>query len=305
MPIREIELENFKDKIINSSLDYPKSVNKNLFNLFFNYLGVASRGGGKTYNTVKIIKEYEKSKMFSNNGETPHKIRSILISPTYDANKNLWRNLKSLDENDIYEEYTEEILKNIIEDVKRIIDEVDIYNKYIEYYNLVEETSKEEIQLLLKLNPEIPLLLNKFNYETPAKVKKYFRYTSKPITFIILDDIMGSSALNRKSENLLKYWLIKNRHIFTSFFILVQSMKSVDKSIRLNCNLFYLGKFSNKKAILNDLFEEVSSILTEDQFSNLYNTAINSNDHGALMIDLTGSKKRFYNNLEKELLISS
>ena len=304
MSIREIELENFKDKIINSSLDYPKSVNKNLFNLFFNYLGVASRGGGKTYNTVKIIKEYEKSKMFSNNGETLHKIRSILISPTYDANKNLWRNLKSLDENDIYEEYTEEILKNIIEDVKGIIDEVDIYNKYIEYYNLVEETSKEEIQLLLKLNPEIPLLLNKFNYETPAKVKKYFRYTSKPITFIILDDIMGSSALNRKSENLLKYWLIKNRHIFTSFFILVQSMKSVDKSIRLNCNLFYLGKFSNKKAILNDLYEEVSSILTEDQFSNLYNTAINSNDYGALMIDLTGSKKRFYNNLEKELLIS-
>jgi hypothetical protein len=304
MSIREIELENFKDKIINSTLDYPKSVNKNLFNLFFNYLGVASRGGGKTYNAVKIIKEYEKSKMFSNSGETSHKIRTILISPTYDANKNLWKNLKSLDENDIYEEYTEEILKNIIDDVKGIIDEVDIYNKYIDYYKLIEETPKEEIQLLLKINPEIPFLLNKFNYETPSKVKKYFRYTSKPITFIILDDIMGSSALNRKSENLLKYWLIKNRHIFSSFFILVQSMKSVDKSVRLNCNLFYLGKFSNKKAILNDLYEEVSSILTEDQFSNLYNTAINSSEHGALMIDLTGSKKRFYNNLEKELLIS-
>lgn len=304
MAIREIELENFKDKISNSSLDYPKSNNKNLFNLFFNYLGIASRGGGKTYNAVKIIKEYEKSKMFSNNGETSHKIRTILISPTYDANKNLWKNLKSLDENDIYEEYREEILKNIIDDVKGIIDEVDIYNKYIDYYKLIEETPKEEIQLLLKLNPEIHLLLNKFNYETPSKVKKYFRYTSKPITFIILDDIMGSSALNRKSENLLKYWLIKNRHIFTSFFILVQSIKAVPKDIRLNCNLFYLGKFSNKSVILNDLYVEVSSVLTEDQFENLYDTAINSSEHGALMIDLTGSKKRFYNNLEKELLIS-
>jgi hypothetical protein len=233
-----------------------------------------------------------------------HKIYPILFSEIFRQCKNLWKNLKSLDENDIYEQYTEEILKNIIDDVKGIIDEVDIYNKYIDYYDLIKETPKEEIQLLLKLNPEIPLLLNKFNYENPTKVKKYFRYTSKPITFIILDDIMGSSALNRKSENLLKYWLIKNRHIFTSFFILVQSMKSVEKSVRLNCNLFYLGKFSNKKAILNDLYEEVSSILTEDQFSNLYNTAINSTEHGALMIDLTGSKKRFYNNLEKELLIS-
>jgi hypothetical protein len=114
---------------------------------------------------------------------------------------------------------------------------------------------------------------------------------------------MGSSALNRKSENLLKYWLIKNRHIFTCFFILVQSMKSVPKDMRLNCNLFYLGKFSNKKAILIDLYEEVSSVLTENEFENLYDKAINDSSHGALIIDLTGSSKRFYNNLEKELII--
>jgi hypothetical protein len=301
MEIKEIELESFKDKINNSKLDYPKSNNKNLFNLFFNYLAVSSRGGGKTYNVVKIIKEFEKSKMSSGLGD--HKIRTILISPTYDANKNLWRNLKSLDDNDIYESYSEATLQNIIDDINTIIEEVDVYNKYIYYYDLVDKTPKNEIQQLLKSNPEISFLLRRFNYELPIKVKRYFRYTTKPITFLILDDIMGSSALNRKSENLLKYWLIKNRHIFTSFFILVQSMKSVPKDIRLNCNLFYLGKFSNKKAILNDLYEEVSSVLTEKQFENLYDTAIDSSDHGALMIDLTGNKKRFYNNLEKELII--
>jgi len=301
MNIKEIQIEAFKESINNSKLDYPKSNNNNLFNLFFNYLGVASRGGGKTYNTVKIIKEYEKSKMTSNDGE--HKLRTILISPTYDANKNLWANLKSLDESDIYENYNEQILKEIIDDIKGIIDEVDIYNKYLYYYDLIDKTPKNKIQELLQSDPEITLILKKFNYETPIKVKKYFRYTTKPITFIILDDIMGSSALNRKSENLLKYWLIKNRHIFTSFFILVQSMKSVPKDIRLNCNLFYLGKFSNKKAILNDLYEEVSSLLTENQFENLYDIAIKSSNHGALMIDLTGDKKRFYASLDKELII--
>lgn len=301
MNITEIELSSFKDKINNSKLDYPKSDNNNLFNLFFNLMAVASRGGGKTYSVVKIIKEFEKSKMISGQGE--HKIRTILISPTYDANKNLWGNLKSLDENDIYESYSEGILQNIIDDIKTIIDEVDIYNKYLYYYDLIDKTPKNEIQQLLKSNPEISFILKKFNYETPTKIKKYFRYTTKPITFLILDDIMGSSALNRKSENLLKYWLIKNRHIFTSFFILVQSMKSVPKDMRLNCNLFYLGKFSNKKAILNDLYEEVSSVLTEPQFENLYDKAINDNQHGALIIDLTGTKKRFYNNLEKELII--
>jgi hypothetical protein len=301
MNIKEVEINGFKDKITNSKLDYPKSDNPNLFNLFFNFAGVASRGGGKTFSTIKIIKEYENSKMISAQGE--HKIRTILISPTYDANKNLWGNLKSLDENDIYEEYSEAILKNIIEDIKQIIDEVDVYNKYIYYYDLIDKTPKNEIQPLLKSNPEISYLLKKFNYESPSKVKKYFRYTTKPITFLILDDCMGSSAFNRKSENLLKYWLIKNRHIFTSFFLLVQSMKSIDKSVRLNCNLFFLGKFSNKKAILTDLYEEVGSILTEKEFENLYDKAINDNQHGALIIDLTGNKKRFYNNLEKELII--
>jgi len=301
MNIEEVNINTFKNNISNSKLDYPKSNNKELFNLFFNYMGVASRGGGKTYNTVKIIKEYENSVMNSNNGT--HKIRTILISPTYDANKNLWGNLKSLKEEDIYEEYTEAILKSIIDDIKAIIDDIDVYNKYVEYYGIIEKTPKNEIQILMKTNPELFILLKKFNYETPAQVKKYFKYTNKPITFLILDDIMGSSALNRKSENLLKYWLIKNRHIFTSFFILVQSMKSVPKDIRLNCNLFYLGKFSNKKAILNDLYEEVSSILTEQEFESLYDKAINDNDHGALMIDLTGNKKRFYNNLQNELII--
>lgn len=301
MNIKEIELDVFKDKLHNSKLDYPKSDNNNLFNLFFNGLFVASRGGGKTHSAVKIIKEFEKSKMISGAGE--HKIRTILISPTYDANKNLWGNLKSLNENDIYETYSEAILKDIIDDVKQIIDEVDIYNKYVEYYNLIDKTPKNDIEKLLKSNPEISFILKKFKYETPSKVKKFFRYTTKPITFLLLDDIMGSSALNRKSENLLKYWLIKNRHIFTSFFLLVQSIKSIPKDMRLNCNLFYLGKFSNKKAILNDLYEEVSSVLTENEFENLYDKAINDSSHGALIIDLTSSKKRFYNNLEKELII--
>ena len=301
MDIKEKDINGFKMKINNSKLDYPKSNNPNLFNLFFNYLGVASRGGGKTYNTVMIIKEYEKSIMTSKLGT--HKIRTILISPTYDANKNLWKNLKSLDESDIYEEYSEKILKDIIDDIKDIIDEVDIYNKYVEYYNLVDNTPKKYITKLLNDNPEILELLEKYDFKNLQDVKEDFRYTVKPITFIILDDIMGSSALNRKSENLLKYWFIKNRHIFTSFFILVQSIKAVQKDVRLNTNLIYLGKFSNKKSILEDLYIEVSSVLTEKEFEALYNKAIASNEHGALIIDLTGSKKRFYNNLEKEYII--
>jgi Cdc6-like AAA superfamily ATPase len=169
MNIIEKNLEGFKDKISNSKLDYPKSDNNNLFNLFFNMMAVGARGSGKTYSTVKIIKEYEKSKMISAQGE--HKIRTILISPTYDANKNLWGNLKSLDENDIYEEYSESTLKTIIEDIKQIIDEIDIYNKYLYYYDLIDKTPKNEIQALLKSNPEISFILKNLIMKLLQKLK--------------------------------------------------------------------------------------------------------------------------------------
>ena len=70
-------IDGFQSKIGNSSLDYPKSSNPYLFKLFFNYLGVASSGGGKTYNLVKIIKEFENSELYSENLQNSHKILSL------------------------------------------------------------------------------------------------------------------------------------------------------------------------------------------------------------------------------------
>ena len=55
--------------------------------------------------------------------------------------------------------------------------------------------------------------------------------------------------------------------------------------------------------VINDYIKECNNILTENEFENLYDKAIKDNPHGALIIDLTRSKKRFYNNLEKELII--
>lgn len=303
MTIKTEVIDGFKSKIDNSSLDYPKSDNPYLFKLFFNYLGVASRGGGKTFNVVKIIKEFEEAQMKTNDG-IRHQIRTILISPTYDANKGLFDNLKSLSSSDIYEEYTEETLEGIISDVKGIIDEVELFKIYKDAYQLIQRTPKERIRDLFRERPDVIETLKTYDFKTPTQVAENFRYTEKPITFIILDDLMGSNAFNRKTQSLLKYWLIKNRHIFTSFFILVQSMKSVPKDIRLNCNVFYIAKFSNKKMILNDLYEEVSSILKPEEFENIYDFAINSNKYGALVIDNSGDSKRFYNNLEKEIFFS-
>ncbi len=299
--IKEIDLNGFNHELKKTKLDYPKSSNPNAFRLFFNYCAIASRGGSKTFSCVKIIKDYEESELKSNEGK--HKIRTILISPTIEANKNLFKNLNSLDEADIHTEYSEQLLDNIIMDIKAKIDDVDKLNLYKKTYELIDKTPKEKIQKLIKENPMIIEILKEYNFRPINEVEKLFKYTTKPISFIVLDDLLGSSAFNRRSSNLLKYWLIKNRHIYTSFFILSQSMKGINKDIRSNCNVFFLGKFMNKKLILDDIYSEVSNVVSDIEFEELYNFAIDNNKWGALIIDNSGDEKRFYKNLEKELII--
>ena len=80
-------------------------------------------------------------------------------------------------------------------------------------------------------------------------------------------------------------------------------MKSLPKNIRLNRNIFIIGKFASKKVILEDLYEEVSNILTPDQFEELYDYCVKDNQYGALIIDCTHKDKRFLSGLDKELII--
>ncbi len=67
-------------------------------------------------------------------------------------------------------------------------------------------------------------------------------------------------------------------------------MKSVPRSIRMNESVFVLFKFANAKVVL-DLYEEVSSLVTEQEFESIYRYATDD-DHGSLVIDTTQPDKR-------------
>ncbi len=85
--------------------------------------------------------------------------------------------------------------------------------------------------------------------------------------------------------------IIKNRHTGISFAILAQSVKSIPKNIRLNCNVFFVGKFASKKKN-RDLYEEVSNVLTFEEFEELYDKATEE-QYGSLIIDCSHKDKRF------------
>ena len=74
------------------------------------------------------------------------------------------------------------------------------------------------------------------------------------------------------------------------FCVLVQSIRAVPKTIRMNCSVFQLAKFGRKKVILNDIYEEVSNIITIEKFEMLYDFAT-AKKYGSLIIDTTHGEK--------------
>jgi hypothetical protein len=64
----------------------------------------------------------------------------------------------------------------------------------------------------------------------------------------------------------------------------------------VNCSLFVLFKFSNKK-IIEDMYQEFASSIPLEDFTLLYKYAT-ENDHDALTIDFTTEKQYRFKNFQ-------
>jgi len=301
MNIVEKPIKGFNTPLKNSKNNYPQSTNPNAPRFFFNMLGIASRGGSKTYTTTRLIKDFEEHDLVDNDG-IKHPLRTFLISPTANANKIL-KNLKSLNEEDIYDNYSDSNLKGIIDEINETKEEVMKYKLYVEAYRLVMRTPKNKIPELMKKRPEIVKILEENDFKDPKEID--IEYREIPVNIIILDDCVGSNAFSRKSQNMLVNYLIKNRHSWVSYCILSQSVKAIPRTIRMNCNVFLLGKFASKKVVLEDMYEEISNVLTQEEFEKIYDYATEGEKYGMLIMDCSGDTKRFYKSYDTELVLQS
>ena len=297
--IKEIAL-NFKFDPKNSKLNYPQCQCGKCPAFYWNLLSVASRGSGNTFNICKLIKHYQDNKLVDNDGLT-HPLRTIVISPTLDANL-IFNNLKSLAEEDKHDKFSDELLQSIIDQIKTDKEETETYQKYIQAYKKAMKIKEEKLNDFFENNPEVYDILEKFGFDDPENIPQP-KYLVSPVVIIVLDDLMATGAFTNKKLSSLTNNLIKNRHNGISFAILAQSVKSVPKNIRLNCNVFFIGKFASKKVILEDLYEEVSNILTPEQFEELYDKATEE-QYGSLIIDSTHKTKRFLKGLDYEMILT-
>jgi len=224
-----------------------------------------------------------------------YKLRTHLISPTIQANE-IYQSLDSLDmDKDAHENYTDKLILDIISGIKERKQKYEDYLLYKKYYEKVMKTPENKLEKLYDDNPDMFNLLERYNYQNPSEIE----HEKPEVNIVILDDLLGSDAFTRRTKSTLVNAMIKNRHIGVCFALLVQSIRSVPKNIRLNCSVFQLATFKNKKMILEDIYEEISNVIGIDDFEELYDHAT-SKPYGSLIIDTTNGK-RFLSNLDFEL----
>ena len=294
-PVMIIEkaLEGFNNKLKYDVLNYPQCSCGKCFQFYFNSLHIGARQSGKTYSVVQMIKHYEKNKIMRDGVE--YTLRTHLISPTIQANE-IYQSLDSLDmKKDAYDDYSDALLLDILADIKAQKKEYDKYLLYKKYYEKFNKTPESKLERLYDEEPEIFYLLEENDYQHPNDIK----HEKPKVHIIILDDLLGSDAFTKKTKSVLTNAMIKNRHMGIVFCLLVQSIKAVPKNIRLNCSVFQLASFKNKRVILDDIYQEVSNVIGIDQFEELYDHATNK-PYGSLIIDTTNGK-RFLSNLQSEL----
>ena len=158
--IEEVPLH-FKFDPKNSKLNYPQCRCGNCPQFYFNLLSVASRGSGKTFNICKLISHYEQNNLIDNDGVI-HPLRTIVISPTLEANP-IFKQLKSLDESDIHDKFSDDLLQSIVDDIKKNKEETDAYHAYLQAYKKVMGVKERFLKVYFDKHPDLYEILNKYD----------------------------------------------------------------------------------------------------------------------------------------------
>lgn len=257
----------------------PHSINPNLPPLFFSCLIIGSKNSGKSYAMTSLLKMFEENPIFDYKGNKLEQ-RIILFSPTALNETNIvFKNLKNLSMEDIYLEYTDEILEEILKGIKQHVDEVNEYEKYVKTLEKYEKTKQP------LTDEEYWMLYN--NDFIPIEEKKHI------ITHICFDDLIGDKNTFKKSRDsgLVKF-LLKHRHLYCNIFITTQYVSAIQPIIRNNIDIFCIFKYSNLKDIITKFYPVVSGVMKEEQFKELYDHSSQEKFNFLTIISHNGLKSK-------------
>jgi len=288
-------VDDIDDKPINiKKKNVPQSTNKSLPFLFNTSLYVGSKGTGKSYKLTKLLKLYENSKIKDEDG-IEYDMRVILICPTASSGANeVYKILNSLDqENDVHLDYSDELIMQILEDIKQKQSEYDEQIKYKKIYDKFNKTKNVE-----KLNDEELEILESHDFTKPDNIKP-------KITWLIFDDLVGLGVFNKKAKSIISNLTIKHRHLKTNLIFTTQNYRQLPPVIRSNIDIYCIFKSNSYNEILNKIFDDISGVISMADFIELYEHATEEKNDCLTIINNSMDKKgvRFYKNYNIELFV--
>ena len=296
--IEEIKLNGLDNKPIKTTKKPPpRSTNENLPPCYFTSIFIGSKGSGKTYSLIKLLKNYEKYPIYDNEG---HKLdmRVIVFSPTVHSVANpIYDTLKYLDEDDIILDYSDNKLLDKLDEIEKEKEDIKDYNKYIEVWKKYLKID-ENINLLL---PDELLILSKFDFRDPKDIP-HPPYKYPRVNFLVFDDLVGDPHAFKKSHSAINNLCIKHRHLQCNLLFTTQYMKAIPPVLRRNLDIFVIFKFANAQSVVEQIYPEISGVIKEEEFKNVFEYAT-LNKHDALIIDQT-SKHIFKLNWDTALILN-
>lgn len=254
----------------------PKCKNEALPSFFFNALFIGITGAGKSYSMIKLLKMYEHEGVIDDEGYNCE-MRYILISPTSKSDANAVFQLLKIEDDDLIDDFSFDVLENKVNELieeKKMISEWNLYCKvFKKFYKTqdIDSLTDEELEVLEKYGMDAD--------ETPKRKKT-------KIYWLIVDDMIGSGIFSRSNKNKFNNLVILCRHHSICIAMTAQHLNAVPPLIRSNCKVYVIFKANNFKKICEGVFNEVSGLLTLDDFIAMYEDATaEMNNHLTIIND--------------------
>lgn len=297
--IIEKPVHNIDDKpIIIKKKNVPQSSNKSLPLMFNTQLYIGSKGTGKSYKLTSLLRLYEQSKIIDDD-DVEYDMRTILVCPTAQSGANeVYKVLKSLDvDNDIHLEYTDQLVEEILSDIKS---KAELYEEFIKYKKIYDKFNKTKN--IEKLDYQELDILNEKEFLEP---KEFFGDIRPIVHFLVFDDLIGTGAFSRKTKSILSNLTIKHRHLKTNLIFTTQSFKQIPVVIRTNIDIFCIFKSSSYKEVLDKVYEDISGYVSLPDFIELYEHATEEKNDCLTVVNNSMSKNgiKFFKNWSIELFV--
>jgi len=272
----------------------PQPKNKDLPPTFNIILSCSPKGGGKTYNVVQLLTNYENSGFISQDGNDV-KMRTIWISGgTAQSKQNsILDTLNSLHNEDRInmEDDVDEQMKILYEDLKQERDDIEAYNIYRKVYNKYIK-SKKMTNLSLE---ELTLLKFKDfidpddDPDCPRDLNGNILYNPRMV-FLVLDDMIGSDGYGNNRKNFINRLAIKSRHesdelVGLNLIFIAQSFKAIPAVIRKQTDIFVLLKSASRNYIIDAIAEEIGSHFNKVEIEKYYDEIMKI-PYGSLILSI-------------------